>query len=103
MTVHDLYQALSAIAPTAFAVFKDKPPIPCIVYYPETTDNFGADNSVYCTLDTRYTIELYTDMKDAQTESELETTLKNLNLYWSKEETYIESEKLYMVTYSTNF
>lgn len=103
MTLQELYQALSAIAPAAFAVFKDKPPIPFIVYYPETTDNFGADNSVYCTLDTRYTIELYTDMKDAQTESELETTLKNLNLYWSKEETYIESEKLYMVTYSINF
>lgn len=103
MTIQDLYKALSAVAPAALAVFKGKPPIPCIVYYPETTDNFGADNSVYCTLDTRYIIELYTDMKDIQTESELEAVFKNLKLYWNKEETYIESEKLYMVTYSINF
>lgn len=48
------------------------------------------------------TIELYTDNKDFEQEATVESVLKSHDLSWSRVETYIESEKLYMVTYNTS-
>jgi hypothetical protein len=44
-------------------------------------------------------IELYTDEKSPETEERVEEVLLQHNLYYTKSETWIESEKLYEVLY----
>ena len=44
-------------------------------------------------------IELYTDRKAPALEEEIEAVLTSHELYFSKSETWIESEKLYEVLY----
>ena len=44
-------------------------------------------------------IELYTDEKSPDTESRVEEVLTQHNIYYTKTESWIESEKLYEVLY----
>lgn len=44
-------------------------------------------------------IELYTDEKSPETEEKVEEILFQHNIYYTKTETWIESEKLYEVLY----
>jgi hypothetical protein len=46
-------------------------------------------------------VELYTDEKDFTLEAAVEAALDGAELGWQKEETYIGSEELWMVTYTT--
>lgn len=73
-----------------------EPPFICF-YYPNS-DNFSADNLPYVPI-TNLIIELYTNEKDFELESTLETILINHGLNWSKSETYLDSEKMQMEVY----
>jgi hypothetical protein len=44
---------------------------------------------------------LYTDNKDFALEAQVEAVLKDNGFVFSRDETYIESEKMYMVAYYT--
>lgn len=44
-------------------------------------------------------VELYTDEKSPDTESRVEEVLTQHNIYYTKTESWIESEKLYEVLY----
>lgn len=44
-------------------------------------------------------MELYTDEKSPETESRVEEVLTQHNIYYTKTESWIESEKLYEVLY----
>lgn len=46
-------------------------------------------------------IDLYTDRKDLQTEAMVEQVLEQNGIVYTKEETYIASEKMYEITYET--
>ena len=46
-----------------------------------------------------YHLELYTDFKGPETENRVEKILDENEIYYEKQETYIESEKLYEVVY----
>lgn len=74
------------------------PPFICF-YFPGDND-FKADNSNYATI-RPLTIELYTDNKDFDLEATVEATLKANGLVFSRDEAYIDSEKMYMITYQT--
>ena len=74
------------------------PPFICFTY--PTSDNFGADNRVYKKLRT-LNLELYTDAKDHTLEARVEQALDDAGLYYESSETYIESEKMYMVTWES--
>lgn len=73
------------------------PPFICF-YYPDDHD-VQADNINYATVRT-LVIELYTDNKDFALEATVETMLRNNELPFSRMELYIDSEKLYMITYT---
>lgn len=74
--------------------------LPWIVFdYPEQND-FLADDSVYQKI-TALQIDLYTDRKDLQTEAMVEQVLEQNGIVYTKEETYIASEKMYEITYET--
>ena len=70
-----------------------------VFYYPNNTD-FIADNSNYvkkCPL----VIELYTDNTDFATEATVEGVLASNGFVYSREEAYIDSERMYEVRYQT--
>lgn len=73
------------------------PPFICYFY---TGDNdLLADNSNYQKIE-NLVVELYTDEKDFANEALIETALNDAGLVYSREESYLDSEKLYMVIYS---
>lgn len=74
------------------------PPFCC--YYYTRSDDLYADNSNYQAI-RPLTIELYTDNKDFALEEKVEAALNAHEMPYYKEETYIEAERLYMVSYET--
>lgn len=76
----------------------EAPPLPYGVYYAGKANNFAADGKVYFTAQ-RYTIELYTEEKDPNTEALLENALNGAEIFWTKDEAYIESERMNEISY----
>ena len=76
------------------------PPLPYIVWYFPNTDNFAADDRVYSHIEA-LNIELYTRTKDFETEAAVEAVLAEHGIVWERQESWIESEKMYEVLYTT--
>lgn len=73
---------------------------PFAVWYFEDSDDLYADDSNYCKI-RPITIELYADNKDFELENRMEALLEEHGLTYRKNETYIESELMYMVIYES--
>ena len=95
----DILQALGI--PFAYDHFAEgeSPEPPFICYLLPASDNFAADGQVYFKA-TEVHIELYTDVKDPEAESQLEAVLDEYGIFYNKTEVWIDSEKLYEVLYS---
>ena len=74
---------------------------PFICFFWSEDNDLKADNINYQKIE-RLNIELYTDNKDYENEATIETVLTNNSVVWSKSETYIDSERLYMVLYEAD-
>ena len=103
MTFDDVAALIDSLGiPSAYYQFpndtEQAPPFICF-YYPGSDDLF-ADNKNYQKIEA-LTIELYTDEKDFDLESQLEAALIEAGLPYSRDETYIESERLHVTTYNT--
>lgn len=99
MTQEQIYSLLDTLGlPVAYSHFKETKKPPYLIYLTEDTSNFGADNKVYYKID-NWVIELYTDKKDINLERRLEALLDDVELYYEKYETYIDTEKMYQVRY----
>lgn len=89
--------------PFSYYQFNDntavEPPF-VVFYYPEDFD-LKADGTNYQKIESLI-IELYTDNKDFENEAAVESVLKEHGLAWSRVETYIDSEKMYLVTFNTS-
>ena len=102
MTLAELHTTLSAVLPdkvvyNAWPV-GEAPPLPYMCYYSTGADNFGADNKVYNS-NRSVRIELYTRSKDLTTEAAIEAALDGVDLYWTRDESYIDDEKVFMTIY----
>jgi hypothetical protein len=88
--------------PVAYDHFAEgeAPEPPYVVYRNPGSDNFKADGRVYHKVD-ELDVELYTDRKDVGAEAKVEAVLDGMELFYDKAETFISSEKLYMVRYET--
>lgn len=75
------------------------PPFICFMF-DNSSDDLMADNMNYQAI-RPLTIELYTDNKDFEKEATIETALKSAGLSYVRDETYIESEKMFQITYDT--
>lgn len=73
---------------------------PFILFYFPDDNDFIADGCNYVKK-CRLIIELYTDNKDFEMESTVEAVLSANNLVYSREEQYIDTERMYEVLYST--
>lgn len=76
----------------------ESPEPPFICYMMPASNHFSADGKVYFKANEVH-IELYTDFKDLAVEQRLEAVLDEHGIFYSKSETWIESEKLYEVLY----
>ena len=97
----DVLTMLSEIGlPYAYHHFAEgeAPDPPFICYLTPGSDNFAADGKVYYKID-EYHIELYTNVKSPETETQLEAVLDEHGIFYDKSEVWIESERLYEVLY----
>ena len=101
MTYKEISTLVSSIGlPYAYYQFPDdtpqEPPFICF-YYDDSTD-LAADNVNYQRIRRMY-LELYTATKDFTTENTVETTLIEAGIYFTREEEYLDSERMFMVVY----
>ena len=78
----------------------ESPDPPFLIFLFPSSDNFSADGKVYQKIDALH-IELYTDRKQPDVESRLETVLDRHGIFYEKTEVWIDTERLYEVLYST--
>lgn len=108
MTEADLFNLLKKMEiPVAYNKFdinnsiyngkEVKPPF--ILYEFETIDSFNADDKTYY-YENNYVIDLVTEKKDLELEQKLETILNNNNIAFEKNEDYIETERIFQISYS---
>ena len=111
MTYKQVFNTLSSVTvtttttdtiPVAYYAFPEPAPSPpFMVYYYEGSDDMYASNTNYQKI-RPLTVELYTDNKSFDLETRVESILAGAGLAYSRTETYIDSEKLYMVVYNTD-
>lgn len=77
------------------------PAPPFLCYFYAGDNDFPADNVNYQRI-RPVTIELYTDNKDFVLEARVEAALNAAGLVYGREETYIDSERLFLVTYTAD-
>lgn len=101
MTKTEIANMLKSLKlPIAYYQFPngEAPQLPYIVYYYPYSDNFSADNSVYQRAD-ELNVELYTENKNFTLEEAIESLLDENGFFWQKSESYIESERMYQISY----
>ena len=104
MTYQEINTLIESIGvPSAYYQFTADTavPPPFICFYFDNDPDLHADNVNYQKI-AHLIIELYTDEKDFDLESTVESALNTAGISYGRNETHIDSEKLYLVTYSTN-
>ena len=104
MTYKEVATMVESIGlPFAYYEFPDNtdlaPPFICFLF--ETSNDFVADNSNFQKI-RPLSIELYTDNKDFALEETVEDVLNQNGLVYEREESYLDTEKMYMVTFTTD-
>lgn len=72
--------------------------LPYVIFYSTGDNNFAADGIAYYT-STRYVIELYMEQRDEETEEKVQNVLTNAGIFWKKEESYIEADQCYLISF----
>lgn len=89
--------------PYAYYQFPDnteqQPPFICFYY--QNNNDFIADNTNFQKIE-HLVIELYTDNKDFALEQTLEGVLTSAGIVYSRDETYIDSERMQEVVYESD-
>ncbi|WP_411736094.1 hypothetical protein [Paenibacillus sp. M2] len=99
MNQTELYQGLQAIGyPVAYSHFTTEPKAPYLVYLFAYGNDYMADNFNHAEVSV-YQVELYTEKKDLTAEQKVKDKLREMQLPFSKSETYLESEKMHQVIY----
>lgn len=99
MTLPELNTKLQATGyPVAYRAWPVDcaPPLPFICYLCTDDDPLFADGMTYYSL-SNVRVELYTQLKDLNAEAAVEAALSGL--HWKKSETYIDTERCYLILY----
>lgn len=95
----ELYNLLQTLnLPLSYHHFSTPQEPPFMVYLNVGTENFGADNKVF-QKQTFYHVELYSSTKDLITEKRIEDLFDENEIFYDKNEVYINAESLYQVVY----
>lgn len=103
MTYRQVAEMVSSIGvPYAYYQFPNNSGIapPFVCFYFDSSNDFAADNTNYQRI-RPLSVELYTDNKDFALEQAVENVLNQNGLVYSREETYLDSEHMNMVTFMT--
>jgi len=103
MTYKQVAEMVGSIGvPYAYYQFPNNTGIapPFVCFYFDSSNDFAADNVNYQRI-RPLSIELYTDNKNFTLEQTVENVLNQNGLVYSREETYLDSERMYMVTFMT--
>lgn len=85
--------------PFAYRRWKKPHGLPFGCFFLDRTNGFSADGITYSHT-SRYEIELYTEDKQPDKESALESAFTAAGIFWNKtSETYIEKEQMQFTTY----
>ena len=76
----------------------ESPQPPFLLFLSPGEETFSADNVAYYSFK-QLDIELYTNKKNPAMEEEIESVLTQHEIYFTKSEAWIESERLYEVLY----
>ena len=101
MTMEDVKTLLESTGlPVAYRSFPEgnAPTLPFVCYRFPYTNNFAADGVAYAIIN-HVNVELYTQVKDPETEGKVEAALTGAGIYWEKSETYLEDEKCFQILY----
>lgn len=101
MTYRELNNFIASFGlPYAYNEFPDNTPQepPFVCFLLDSSSDFYADNTNYQRIRPAR-IELYTDFKNFDLESRIETALNAAGLTYVRAEGPIETERMYMVTY----
>lgn len=104
MTYQEVAALLASIGlPTAYDHFEvgNAADPPFICFYFEGSDDLPADNTNFQRI-RPLTVELYSENKDFALEERVEAALNGAGLVYSRSETYIDSERMYEVVYTTD-
>lgn len=82
-----------------FPETQEAPPFICFLF--PDSDDLLADNTNYAKI-RPLSIELYTDNKDFALEQRIEAALNDAGLAFTRSEIYIDSERMFQVTYNTS-
>ena len=104
MTYKEVKQAVAGLGlPYAYNQFphgtEQSPPFVCFLL-DDGSDDLMADNTNYQAI-RPLSIELYTAEKDFELETTFEAALLSAGLSFARQEAYIESERMYQITYDT--
>lgn len=103
MTTQEIATMVASIGiPYSYYQFPEGTAEPCpfLCFYLGDSDDFLADNTNYVRIE-NLTIELYTDFTDFALERQIEERLNANELVFSKTRTWIDTEKMTMVTYES--
>lgn len=101
MTYEEIHEMMLEMGlPFAYHHFSEgeSPEPPFLLFLSPGEETFGADNVAYHNFK-QLDLELYTDRKSPEVEEQVESVLTLHEIYFTKTETWIESEKLYEVLY----
>ena len=76
------------------------PALPYVLFYYPNRADFHADGKIYKKI-SALNIEFYSDNKDFDGENKIEAVLDEYGLIYAKNESYIDSEKMFLVLYET--
>lgn len=85
--------------PVAYQRFRRAVDPPYIVFEFAYTNNFEADDTVY-RVRPRYSVYLYTSLKDPDVEEQIEQLFKDNYIVWDKTETFLADEELTQIIYT---
>ncbi len=101
MTYEEICEMVQEIGlPFAYHHFAEgeSPNPPFLLFLSPGEHTFGADDLMYISFK-KLDIELYTDEKSPEAEQRVEEILTQYGIFYTKNEIFIESERLYEVIY----
>jgi len=102
MTLEEIATLISSMGfPYRYSHFSEPTPNPpyIVYYYPNENDVY-ADDKNYVNKRQLF-IELYSNKKDFETESTVETVLASAGLTWYKQTEFLNDEKIFQTTYES--
>ena len=104
MTYKEVATMINSIGiPYAYYQFPDGTGQACpfVCFFFSDSNDLAAENTNYQKIRT-LNIELYTDNKDFALEETVETVLNSNGLVYDHSESYLDSERMFMVVYTTD-